>query len=85
MQQTNLRLVKILAYRSDPGRGNISKIYKVLQEVEGENTAYIKEKWEEESNIMMHMETWEKIISQQWKSTSALTWREFGWKNIAQT
>ena len=86
LQQTNLHIVKIflLAYRSDPGHGNISKIYKVLQEVEGEDTAYIKEKWEKESNTLMQMEIWEKIIAQQWKSTSALSWREFGWKNIVR-
>ncbi len=84
LQQTHLGLVKIflIGYRSDPGRGNISKIYKVLQELEGEDAAYIKEKWEKESNITIQLETWEKITLQQWKSTSALSWREFGWKNI---
>lgn len=78
MQQTHLGIVKIflLGYRSDPGRGNLSKINKELQELEGEDTTYIKEKWEKESNITM------KIILQQWKSTSALSWGEFWWKNI---
>lgn len=86
LQQTNLGIVRIflLSYKSDPGRGNISKIYKVLQGLVKEDTAYIKEKWEKESNITMQMETWEKIICQQWKSTSALSWREFGWKSIAR-
>lgn len=86
VQQTNLGLLKIflLSYRSDPGRGNISKIYKVLRELEGGDTAYIKEKWEKESNITIRMEIWGKIILQKWKSTFSLSWREFGWKNVVR-
>lgn len=38
------------------------------QEVEGNDTEYLKEKGEKESNIVMQMEMWEKIISQLWKS-----------------
>lgn len=64
LQQSNLGIVRIilLGYRSDPERGNISKMYKMLQEVEGNDAAYIKKKWEKESNIVMQMEMWEKIL-----------------------
>lgn len=52
--------------------------------MEEEDTTHIKDKWEKESNIEIQIESWEKIISQQWKSTSALSWREFGWKNVVR-
>lgn len=58
--QSHLYVVKIflLAYRSDLERGKISKIYRVLQEMEDEDTTNTKEKWEKESNINIQMETW---------------------------
>lgn len=49
--------------------------------MEGGDTTYIKENWLKESNIQLQMETWKKIIANQWESTSALSWRKFGWKS----
>ena len=84
LQQAYLGIVKIflLGYKSHPGRGNISRIYKVLQELVGEDTVYIKEKWEKESN--MQMETWGIIIVQQWRSTCSPSLRKFGCKNVVR-
>lgn len=80
LDKTNSSILKVflMAYKSDPSPKNISKLYHGICELCGESTNYIKEKWEKEGNFSLHLEIWEKLNEQQWKSTSALSWREFG-------
>jgi len=33
---------------------------------------------------MVSEEEWEEINEQQWKTTGSLSWREYGWQNIAR-
>ena len=74
----------IVAYESDSGKKIISKLYKEVEKLKGNNTAYIKEKWEKEAGRMLSEEEWENISEQQWKTTCSLSWREYSWKNIVR-
>lgn len=76
--------VFLMAYDSDAGPRIISILYSGLDDLKGENTSYIKEKWEKERNFSLQLEVWEKLNEKQWKSTAALSWRKFGWKNLTR-
>lgn len=71
--------VFLLAYHSDPVPRIISILHNGLNDLNGENTSHIKEKWEK-GHFSLQLEVWENLIKQQWKSTSALSCRGFGWK-----
>lgn len=71
------------AYASNLGRKLISELYMGVENLKGNNTVYIKERWEREANIMLTEDEWE-INEQQWKTTCSLSWREHGWKNITR-
>ncbi len=70
------------AYELNLGRKLISKLYTGVENLKGNDTVYIKERWEREANIMLTVDKWEEINEQQWKATCSLLWREYRWKNI---
>lgn len=72
------------AYESNLGGKLISKLYRGVEDLKGNDTVYIKQKWEREANIVLSIDEWEEINEQQWKTTSSLYWREQGWKNITR-
>lgn len=74
----------ISAYESDSGKKIISKLYKEVEKIKGNNTTYIKEKWEKEAGKVLTEEEWEEISEQQWKTTCSLSWREYSWKNTVR-
>lgn len=47
------------AYRSLIERKVISKLYKILEDLNADNTLYVKERWEREAN-MVSGEDWGK-------------------------
>lgn len=60
------------------------KIYSGIETLKGDDTHYIKQKWENEANIKLMDEEWEDLTQQIWRVTSSLTWREHGWKNLVR-
>lgn len=60
----------------------VSRLYKCLQNCNGTNSLYIKQKWESELQIKVSEDEWHSICLFQHTSTSSRQWREFGWKNI---
>ena len=67
-------------YESGLGRRLISNLYKGLEDLKGNNTRYITEKWEKEANVILSVDDREEIVGQHWRSTCSLSWREHGWK-----
>ena len=74
----------ISAYESDQGKKLISKFYKEQENLKGDNSKYIKEKWEKEAGSLISEEEWEQINEQQWRTTCSISWREYGWQNIVR-
>lgn len=72
----------ILAYQSKLNKKLISIIYSGLESLKKEDSEYIKKKWAIEAKIELTVENWDAINQQVWKTTSSLTWREHGWKNV---
>lgn len=55
-------VIKIMmeAYRSLIEWKVISKLYKILEDLNADNTLYVKERWEREANIVVSGEDWGK-------------------------
>nr|AAD02930.1 reverse transcriptase [Oryzias latipes] len=60
----------------------ISKLYNSILSHKGENTYYVKERWEREGRLTITEEDWEQICRKQWITTGSNIWREFCWKSI---
>lgn len=63
-------------------KGLISRLYKALMSKKAHSTEYIKNKREEEGNLLIPEEDWSNCCELQWKCTNSHTWREFGWKYL---
>lgn len=61
---------------------SISKLYKALSSASKDNTLYTKDKWERESGIAISVGEWENVLYCQWSTSSSMSWKEHGWKNI---
>lgn len=61
-------------------KGLISTLYKALMSKKSHSVEYIKNKWEEEGNLLIPEEDWSNCCELPWKCTNSHTWREFGWK-----
>lgn len=59
-----------------------NELYNALFDAKKDNTLYIKEKWEEESDLNLSEEAWGEIWSFQWSSTNSAVWREHCWKRV---
>lgn len=70
------------AYRAEPRTKIISKLYNVLQDLEGNDVKYVKEKCEKEGGFTLPIEEWEDILKNIVKCTASINWREFVWKNV---
>lgn len=62
----------------------VSRLYVALQSLENEHTLATKARWEVEGNMEISQEEWEKILVQQWKTTTSPSWRVFGWKTVTR-
>lgn len=80
----NELIINILenAYRGGRYQKIISKLYCSLISLRGQDTRYVKARWETESNLFLTGEEWDGICRQQWSVTSSPSWREFSWKNV---
>uniref|UniRef100_A0A3B5QUX2 Reverse transcriptase domain-containing protein n=1 Tax=Xiphophorus maculatus TaxID=8083 RepID=A0A3B5QUX2_XIPMA len=58
----------------------VSKLYKGLQKLNGNNTLNIKSKWERELGVIITEDDWLSMCVTQQTSTSSKRWKEFGWK-----
>ena len=74
----------ISAYDSDQGKKLITKLYKEVERLKGNNMTYIKEKGGKEAGWQLSEEEWDKVNEGQWKTTCSLSCREYGWKNIVR-
>lgn len=74
----------VKAYQADPGLKVISRLYKGIQEVKKWNTAYIKKKWERETNTEILNDIWYQQCVFQWRISSSNIWRCFGWKSLCR-
>lgn len=70
------------AYESKLGKKLICRLYKGVEDLKGNDTVHIKERWEREANIVISVDEWEEINEQQWRTTCSLSRRGHGWKNI---
>uniref|UniRef100_A0A8C9X7I8 Reverse transcriptase domain-containing protein n=1 Tax=Sander lucioperca TaxID=283035 RepID=A0A8C9X7I8_SANLU len=75
--------VFINAYKLLPSK-TVSKLYKALQKQNGNNTLYIKSKWEKELCMEVSEGDWLSMCATQQTSTSSKRWREFGWKSLVR-
>lgn len=73
--------VFIEAYLAGSNQRLISRIYKGLQRTKG-NSLYVKQKWEQEGNLVLKEEDWGNLCEIQWKTSSSSLWREFCWKSL---
>lgn len=71
--------VLIEAYKQTPSK-IVTKLYKGLQKRNGQNSFYIKSKWELEMSIRLAEHEW---LTQQ-ASTNSQNWHLFGWKNLSR-
>uniref|UniRef100_A0A1A8CBK3 Reverse transcriptase domain-containing protein n=1 Tax=Nothobranchius kadleci TaxID=1051664 RepID=A0A1A8CBK3_NOTKA len=62
----------------------VTKIYKCLQRCNGNDSQYIKKKWESELQIEISQDEWHSMCRVQHTSTSSRQWREYGWKNLVR-
>lgn len=62
----------------------ISKLYQSFQIQKGNNTEYVKSKWEKELNLEVSREDWRLMWDTQHSTKSSKKWREFGWKNLVR-
>lgn len=69
------------AYKHTPTK-IVSKIYNGLQNHMGDDTLYVKSKWEKEMDVELSKDDWQAICITQQTTTSSKGWRQFGWKNI---
>lgn len=60
------------SYSSELTGGLISKIYKMITNVNTHSTQYIKNKWEKEAGLTITDEEWEQICRTQWMFPSIL-------------
>jgi len=83
LSEVRNELVKFLldSYEHTPQKV-VSRLYRCLQNMTGDNTLYVMEKWKSELNIDISEDDWHSICSTQQSSTHSRGWREFGWKNI---
>ena len=72
------------AYKDASYQKKISKIYQTLSNLKRNNTLHMKARWESEGNLTLTTEEWDRICTQQWSATSAPSWKEFSWKNMAR-
>ena len=75
--------VSIKAYK-EGSKKVISKLYQGLQKQKGDNTEYIRLKWEKEFEIEISQEDWHLICETQHSTTCPKRWREFVWKNLSR-
>lgn len=60
----------------------VSRIYNGILLSKQGDTDHIRNKWEKEGNLIISVESWEKIHKFQWVTSSSNSWGEFCWKNI---
>uniref|UniRef100_A0A669E9I5 Reverse transcriptase zinc-binding domain-containing protein n=1 Tax=Oreochromis niloticus TaxID=8128 RepID=A0A669E9I5_ORENI len=69
------------AYKKLPPR-ILTKLYNGLQNLNRNETLYIKQKWESELHLELSEDDWRSVCLSQHNSTSSRQWREYGWKNV---
>lgn len=62
----------------------VSKLYNGIQLSKQGDTDHIRSKWEKEGNLIISVESWEKIHKFQWMTSSSNSLREFCWKNMVR-
>lgn len=70
--QSGIIKLFISAYESDLGKKLITKLYKEVENLKGNNTTYIKENWGNEAGRELSEEEREKVNEGQWKTTCSL-------------
>ena len=80
--ENSLLKVLISAYKTDTGLKVISRLFRALQEIKFASSTYIKQKWERESNSGISEEVWKEYCEFQWRISSSVVWRVFGWKSV---
>lgn len=69
--ESDLMKIFISAYNSESNSKTISKIYNCFSQRKSQESLYIKEKWDSESNYVVSQEDWYNICQTQWKTTSS--------------
>ena len=81
--ESGMMKIFISAYNSECNTKTISKIYNCFSHRKSQESLYIKEKWDSETNDVSQDDCY-GICQTQWKTTSSLSWREFCWKNLVR-
>lgn len=82
--ENSLLKVFISAYKTDSGLKVISRLYRALQEIKLTSSTYIKQKWRRESNNGISEEVRKEYCEFQWRISSSVAWRVFGWKSVCR-